>query len=184
MNTFAVLLLAHLLGDFPLQTNRVYKMKLANKRGLLLHVMIHVVTAAALIKQFWLHWPLLLALAVIHFLTDYIKIQTQKQGQPLTFGFIADQIAHLVTLGALAWWRPDVVSILPIWLVITAVFFATIPALMTLIWVWANDHYLNDSHTVSSRIEWLSKQLLPLSQRLGWGIVGGVLLYGILRSLL
>lgn len=183
MSTFVVLLFAHLLGDFPLQTNRVFKMKLASKRGLLLHVTIHVITAALLIKQFWLDWPLLLALASIHFVTDFVKIRTQKTGKPLTPGFVADQVAHLMTITLLAVWWPDVVPILPLWLLATAVVFAAIPALMTLVWVWANDHYLDESLTVTSRIEWLSKRLLPLSQRLGWGIVGGLLVYEILRSL-
>lgn len=182
MNTFVVLLFAHLLGDFPLQTNRVFQMKLANKRGLALHVAIHVITAAALIRDFWLYWQLLLALAIIHYLTDYIKIKLQKPGQPLTAGFIWDQVAHYITIGVLAWWQPDVASLLPLWLLIPAVILATIPAIMTLIWVWANDHYIDERLTVTEQTEWLSKKLLPISQRFGWGIMGAVFLLEMLRS--
>lgn len=182
MKTFVVLLLAHLLGDFPLQTNRIFRMKLANKRGLSLHIAIHVLTAAILIENWWLHWPVLLVLGIVHFFTDYIKIKLQKAGEPLTPGFIADQIAHVITIILLAMWQPSVMSILSDWLLLTAVIFAIIPAIMTLLWVWANDHYLEEDSSVSAPIEWISKQLLPISQRFGWGIMIGLLFFQVILS--
>jgi hypothetical protein len=38
MTTFLALWLAHLLADFPLQTNRVFRLKIASNAGLALHV--------------------------------------------------------------------------------------------------------------------------------------------------
>lgn len=180
IKTIVVLLLAHLLGDFPLQTNQVFKMKLASKRGLSLHIAIHIVTAAILIENWWQYWDLLLVLAIVHFLTDYIKIRLQKMEQPLTPGFIADQIAHILTIVLLAFWRPDLNSILPDWVLLTAVIFATIPAIMTLLWVWANDQYLDKNSTVTAPIQWISQKLLPISQRFGWGIMTGLILFQLL----
>ncbi|MEM7336545.1 MAG: DUF3307 domain-containing protein [Chloroflexota bacterium] len=179
MSTFFVLLLAHLLGDFPLQTNRIFRMKLASKRGLSLHIAIHVVTAAVLIESWWQHWVLLLVYAVVHFLTDYIKIRLQEPGKPLTVGFIWDQIAHVVAIAGFAWWQPNIQSILPPWVVIIAVFLAIFPAVMMLMWVWANDHYI-EQRSISSNVEWISKKLLPISQRFGWGIMIALFLFGII----
>ncbi len=181
MSTFFVLLLAHLLGDFPLQTNRIFKMKLANKRGLSLHIAIHVITAAVLIENWWLHWPLLLVLGIVHFLTDYIKIRLQKPGKPLTVGFILDQIAHILAIVVFAWWQPNVQSILPQWLVIIGVILAIFPAIMMLMWVWANDHYI-EQRSITSQVEWISKKLLPISQRLGWGIMLGLFVFEVVLS--
>lgn len=177
MMTFAVLLLAHLLGDFPLQTNRVFRMKLASKRGLALHIGIHLIAAAVLIENWWQQWQLLLILGVVHFFTDYVKIRLQKPGHPLTPGFIWDQVAHIVAIGLLALWRPDINSILPMWMLVVATFFAVFPAVMMLLWVWANDHYLDKTAVVSEPIVWISQNVLPISQRLGWGIMAGLFLY-------
>ena len=176
MSTFFVLLLAHLLGDFPLQTNRIFKMKLANKRGLSLHIAIHVVTAAILIENWWQHWSILLVLGIVHFFTDYIKIRLQEPGKPLTTGFVLDQIAHILAIVGLSYWQPTIQSILPQWLVMFAVVLAVFPAIMMLLWVWANDHYI-EQRSISSRVEWISHKLLPISQRFGWGIMIALFLF-------
>lgn len=66
MSTFFILLLAHLLADFPLQTNRIFRLKVTSNAGLALHVLIHVAMAALLLRQPAQHLNLLLALGVAH----------------------------------------------------------------------------------------------------------------------
>ena len=104
MSTFIVLLLAHLLADFPLQTNRIFRLKITSNVGLALHVLIHVLMAALLLQQPGQYLDLLLALATAHFVTDWLKVRFPTE--PQWPGFVLDQVAHLAAIAGLAWWRP------------------------------------------------------------------------------
>src|SRR5690606_27510716 len=74
MTTFLALWLAHLLADFPLQTNRVFRLKIASNAGLALHVAIHLLMTVLLVQQPARHLSLLLVLGVVHFLIDWTKL--------------------------------------------------------------------------------------------------------------
>lgn len=92
---FAVLLLAHVLGDFLLQTNAMVR---AKRRPTVFgaHGAIHLALMLALLGQ-WAHpAPYLLALA--HLCIDAVKLALPDRLR----WFVLDQAAHLATLWAAA----------------------------------------------------------------------------------
>ena len=118
--TFAALLFAHVLADFIFQTNRM----VAHKRRLpvmLAHVGIVGATAVALSGAFH---PVLLALTLAHLGIDLVKAHASRRGLA---PFLADQAAHILTLGLAAFAAPDLWAS-GVWAQITA-----LPALMALI---------------------------------------------------
>ncbi|MDW4548818.1 DUF3307 domain-containing protein [Defluviimonas sp. D31] len=101
IETFAALLLAHVLADFVLQTRSIAETK-RSPATLLLHGAIVLATAQAATGR--IDAPELLALAVLHVAIDWTKTKAGASGLG---PFLADQAAHLVTLAALAALRPD-----------------------------------------------------------------------------
>ncbi|MCL4266002.1 MAG: DUF3307 domain-containing protein [Anaerolineae bacterium] len=181
MTIFLTLLLAHLLGDFPLQTNRIFRMKVQGPKGLALHAAIHVLVTALLIQNFWQVWPTLFILGILHYLTDWAKLRYAND--PLTPGFILDQAIHVLTLALLTMLTPQIIPVLPLWFLIPAAGLALIPALLTFAYVWASDQCrANMSRPILSTatIQWACTQLLPLSQKTGWVIVAMLVAVGLL----
>lgn len=166
MTTFLALLLAHLLADFPLQTNRIFRLKLAGNIGLTIHVCIHVMMAFLMLNRPFEHLNLLLVLGVAHFVVDWIKIR--HPGDPQWPGFILDQFAHLLTIIFLAIWQPGVTVVLPLWIILPLIFLVLLPAFLMLLWVWANDAQHQPRFQQSRSVHWASYRLLTLSQRTGW----------------
>lgn len=110
MFLFLCLLLAHLLGDFPLQFGAVYTRKVKNIKGKILHVAIIALTMVLLASPFWKSpylWLIILINAVGHYLQDWIKLAiVQKIKNPHNFFlFLGDQILHVASLG-LVWFTP------------------------------------------------------------------------------
>ena len=98
--TLAVLLLAHTLADFVLQTAA---MVAAKRQPLTLakHGAIVLITAAVATGSLS---PTLLLLTAAHILIDAAKTFANRRGiRP----FLADQAAHAATLIAFARWQPD-----------------------------------------------------------------------------
>ncbi|MBK8900639.1 MAG: DUF3307 domain-containing protein [Anaerolineaceae bacterium] len=169
MTTFLALLLAHLLADFPLQTNRIFRLKVAGNAGLVLHVLIHILTTALLVRRPASHLDLLLVLGVVHFLIDWIKLRFPHD--PQWPGFLLDQLAHLLSLGLLALWQPEVTAVLSPWLMLPLIWLVLLPALLMLLWVWANDVQQDTRYQASPSVHWASRRLLTLSQQTGWATV-------------
>lgn len=124
------LLLAHLLGDFLLQPTSWVKEKETSKiksSKLYLHVLLHGV----LVFLFIGNWSLALAVLVLHYAIDILKIYSQKEQTKIRW-FWLDQALHILSLLALYyfWFRPDWhnIAILetPIfWIYATAILFLT-----------------------------------------------------------
>lgn len=124
------LLLAHLLGDFLLQPTSWVKEKETLKIKsfkLYLHVLLHGV----LVFLFIGNWSLALAVLVLHYAIDILKVYVQKEQTKIRW-FWLDQALHILSLLALYyfWFRPDWhnIAILetPIfWIYATAILFLT-----------------------------------------------------------
>ncbi|MBZ4219129.1 MAG: DUF3307 domain-containing protein [Chlorobium sp.] len=89
----AILIAAHLIGDFFLQPKKMVR----NKRlplMLMLHGIIHAGTAW-LVLQLWNCWEVPLSVFAIHSIIDFIK---QRYGTENLVTFITDQTAHLSSM--------------------------------------------------------------------------------------
>jgi hypothetical protein len=93
----AILIAAHLIGDFFLQPKKMVR----NKRlplMLMLHGIIHAGTAWLLL-QLWNCWEVPLSVFALHSIIDFIK---QRYGAENITTFIADQTAHLFSMALVA----------------------------------------------------------------------------------
>jgi hypothetical protein len=99
IETFTALFFAHLIADFVLQPKSWVETK-ATPLTLLKHGL--VVLSFSIATTGALH-PALVALALVHVLTDLAK---SKLTTPGLGPFLADQALHLATIAALAWLVP------------------------------------------------------------------------------
>ena len=104
MFLFWRLILSHVLGDFPLQTDTIYYFKARARWGRFLHGAIFI------LLNFLLGWPylgnklvltILIGIGLLHALTDGIKITFKSryyQGETI-LTFLSDQFIHLAIIG-------------------------------------------------------------------------------------
>lgn len=102
-------MLAHLLGDYPLQTNWVYRQKLSGLLGVSWHAAILALCYAAVLLPYLANWQilaLLMILTLTHGIQDHLKVtlvDKRKRLAPVP-GLLLDQLAHLLLLvGAAVW---------------------------------------------------------------------------------
>jgi len=105
MPMFWILFLAHLLADYPMQTDWMVRAK-RTWSGLSLHVGIHFVVLLLLV---WpatrLVWPQLLALAGLHFAIDSFKNFLARRRPGWVVGpYLFDQVLHLTSIWLVAAW--------------------------------------------------------------------------------
>jgi len=101
INTFLLLLLGHLIGDFVLQTSKIAANKNRNIKYLFFHTFIIFLCEILVILPSWNLNNLLfiLLLWVMHFAIDFLKYKFNKTYWANTYlYFIADQIMHLLSL--------------------------------------------------------------------------------------
>lgn len=99
------LLLAHLIGDYPLQSEWLIE----NKRslwGLTLHIAIHLAVTLLIVGSASAEaWPKILVLALIHFLLDFTKSlfgnRWPKQG---ALQYVVDQLLHILSIFLVSRW--------------------------------------------------------------------------------
>ncbi|HAD97021.1 MAG TPA: DUF3307 domain-containing protein [Cryomorphaceae bacterium] len=102
MKLLVLLILAHLIGDFPAQAGKWVADKKINKARspyLYLHVAIHGVlaTLALIIAGQTEYWPLVLIITLGHLGIDLLKLYRQDQTNHIRW-FIADQLLHLLLI--------------------------------------------------------------------------------------
>lgn len=165
LESYASLLLAHLIADFPLQTNLVYRLKSASNSGIALHAFIHVLTTFILTGARWDKWAVWLFLLGSHYFIDWAKLQWKATSQ--STGFLIDQLTHLMVLFLVALWQPDLMSILPPWVFYLTFVYAWLPAVLMYLWVYANE--MTEKLTQpSSRLVWMRQNLLRISHQSGF----------------
>ena len=155
--------LAHILGDFFLQSNKWVASKESQKWRspyLYVHVFIHFILILLITRNFGL-WRVALVITVSHLLIDGIKLQYQRPTTQRTWFFI-DQTAHLVVL-LLVWsfykqvsWNNIAIATPGIFIISTAILFVLKPAsLITKFAIskWTPDTSTNSSSTTIGIIE-------------------------------
>jgi hypothetical protein len=105
MLLFKLLVLAHLLADFPLQSARVYRLKTANLAGQLPHACIALAAMALVCYPLagdWSFWAFATAAAGLHLMIDAVKVDLGEQGAwgGSLWAFLLDQALHVATLAA------------------------------------------------------------------------------------
>ncbi len=127
-NVFLSLVVGHLIADFPLQTDTVYRLRQRGWWGIALHAGIHTVVAAALVHGLIRRWWLLLGLGLMHAFIDGLKPRLRFAKPGVTF--LVDQGMHLASLGAVAWFARDLQPALGGVLLYLVLALALIPALL------------------------------------------------------
>jgi hypothetical protein len=116
---FLTVLLAHLLGDFPLQTSSMVRAKRQGIRAYLAHGAIHLVVLVLcvavfigleLVTSFWF-WVAACLYIAVHLGIDLAKqglVSTRKLADSASV-FLLDQVVHVCTIIGLAWFllRPS-----------------------------------------------------------------------------
>ncbi len=139
---FWTLLLAHLLGDYPLQTDRLVIAK-KHLPGLALHVGIHwVVMMLLFFPVIGIVWPYILVVAIFHFGIDAFKnFLGRERPQWVISPYILDQTLHLSSLLFVSVWMAQTTD-LPVWPVISPWVIYVIGLLLsTYIW-FVTEHIL------------------------------------------
>jgi len=102
MVLFWRLLLAHLIADFPLQTDAVFAVKKEKRWGVLLHSILFGLVAILLAKPFLgsgAVWSGLIVLWLLHTAIDKTKLilVSGRRGDHLVY-FLSDQVLHIAAL--------------------------------------------------------------------------------------
>jgi hypothetical protein len=106
--TIAVLIAAHFLGDFLLQTDWLVDRK-KQLPFMLFHSVIHSALVYVLYQQ-WAAWQLPLAILALHVTIDLVK---QRCASDTAASFAWDQAAHILSLIGVGWlflkmgWQPS-----------------------------------------------------------------------------
>lgn len=169
MNLFAALLLGHLIGDFPLQTNRIAQFKHENQAMLVIHVLIHMGVTAALLRNPFDNIFLLLMIGATHYLVDSPRTGAIHDGTVRSFIF--DQVGHLSSLSLITLitiYSPDTLPInaLPTRVLYPALAYGLLLGGMVLGWIWANEISVTTTNHMR-QIDWMQSRMLLLSQRAG-----------------
>jgi len=154
----ASLVLAHLIADFPLQTHKIYSMKVHSTAGLVLHALVHLVVTGFVIRNPMENWLTLVLIGLVHFSLDGLKVRWKG---PVLDGFLIDQALHLASLMLIATLFPVQPAILSDWLYPTLAY-ATLPALLMTVWVIVAEQQ------PGNRIQqWMRHRLIDVSQIVG-----------------
>lgn len=102
MNFFYLLLLAHVLADFPLQTDTVFRLKQKSMMGVLLHAGIFTAVALIIFFPFLAQaaaWTAILALTLLHIVIDRAKVfLSLRKARDNFIYFAVDQVLHFVSI--------------------------------------------------------------------------------------
>lgn len=93
------ILLAHFIGDFVAQPKTWVEDKEKNKGKsikLYFHILVHIALMLLITREIKLI-PLIITIAIIHYIVDLCKVSLQTQQNKIT-AFLLDQFAHITTI--------------------------------------------------------------------------------------
>jgi len=112
---FWTLLLAHIIADFPLQTDTIYRLKTRYTWGVLPHVFIcTVINTLALLPylQNINTWIAIVFLAAVHIVLDRTKISvSEKIARDNFIQFSIDQFLHILSIWLAAVWLNHTIDV-------------------------------------------------------------------------
>ena len=166
MTAVLTLLLAHLIADFPLQTEWIYQFKCRSSLGVALHAMIHAATVAVFLQNPLRDWPVWLSIFGVHFLIDWLKLHIPTKR--LAAGFLCDQAAHLTSLILVVLLIPGMgianISHSMLYLALSA---ALIPAVSMFLWVYTLDLGGDSAQCQRALVLWGQRQMKSISKQSG-----------------
>lgn len=176
--TLMTLFLAHLVADFPLQTNYLFQVKRNSTAGLLLHGGIHALTAFLLTGLRWDLWYVWLFLLGSHTLIDWAKLNYKSSIQWRSF--LLDQFIHFLVLIMIALWQPELTSVLPAELLTICFLLAWIPAILMFLWIYSGDVSWTNTDP-PTWVVWMQKNMLKTSRLSGYPILA-IVLFGLILT--
>ncbi len=173
MELLTTLLLAHLLADFPLQTNSMAAWKGKSNVILLLHVVVHIIVLWSLLGLKVALLPLVLLLGVAHWLVDWSKPRLPTMDA--VRAFILDQCVHVLCLLVAArigskFYHFHSYAVISTSLLYLSLLISFGLGVMVYYWLWTST--LNDE--IIQRhwyLRWSREQLLLFEQRTGYGLL-------------
>lgn len=106
---FLILLLAHLLGDYYFQPQKLADKKEKYYSAVLIHSLIYAAFVGLTALVVDARWWVFVVAALAHWLIDSLKFLLRKKKFSKATLFIIDQALHLLTLLLLAWFSPAAV---------------------------------------------------------------------------
>ncbi|MBN1464612.1 DUF3307 domain-containing protein [candidate division KSB1 bacterium] len=111
---FWSLLLAHVIGDFPLQTDAIFRLKTRYSWGVLPHVLICSIVNTLVLIPYLSNirtWMAIFLLGFIHIVLDRTKISvSEKISRDNFFQFFIDQALHVFSVWLVALWLSKTVN--------------------------------------------------------------------------
>lgn len=97
MSLFSILLLGHLIADFPFQTPTILRWKFRGGFWIGPHVLVHTAVLLLILDNPFQQLPVIGAIIGSHFVIDWVKV---AKGCVVGDGhsFLLDQVAHIVVL--------------------------------------------------------------------------------------
>ncbi len=101
-------MLAHVIGDFPLQTDAIFRLKTRYTWGVLPHVAICTIMNIIVLVPYLSDkyaWIAIVFLGVVHIVLDRTKITVaEKIAKDNFLQFLIDQLLHVLSILLTAWW--------------------------------------------------------------------------------
>jgi len=95
------LIIAHLLADFILQSNRLIAWKTKQFRGVIAHICIFAAVSLIILFPYlgyWQTWAVISAISIFHMVVDQAKINIALRKDAYVMPFIVDQALHFLSL--------------------------------------------------------------------------------------
>jgi hypothetical protein len=104
MFVFLKLCLAHLIGDFVLQVDELYQLKVKHAAGHLVHALSHALVTLLVLFPYLgdpFIWVFVIVISFIHLFQDVVKYRLMRHKQFFLHLFLADQALHFLFLSAI-----------------------------------------------------------------------------------
>ena len=151
LNFFLLLVIAHLLGDFPFQTNWIYRQKFHSLPGGLWHAAILILCYLVVLSPYLTNQkiiPAIVCLAIVHYSQDFFKVKLVDKHKMVRkiHGFWLDQAAHLILIIGVSFWL-DLSELGNWWLEETTLRFVATYLIVVLLstFVWNVAHHVQQA---------------------------------------